>query len=145
MLAVKTLDFLAAAQPPDALAARIALYITVLIGLAWVWKRMLVPASKVLARTVKALEALEGLPAYRRRTDRRLYRVEKRIRWIDNALTAILRELGIEDKVRRMYSTPGWEATEGMPDGGVPATWRDLEDIEGELEALDAERDDQPE
>lgn len=126
----------ATTAPPDGLAGRVALYAAAAAGLAWFWRRMLVPMAKVLQRTVTALEVLEELPAWRDKTDRRLSRIEKRTRWNDNALTALLRELGIEDRVRRMYSTPGWSATVDEP----ALTWRDLEEAEADEDAVDGRK-----
>jgi hypothetical protein len=97
---------LAAAAAPDGLATRIALYAAAGAGAAWLWKNVLRPVAKVLHRMAKAVEALEDLPTWRRKTDRRIRHMELVMGHMNSGQSAILRELGLEDKVRQTFSDP---------------------------------------
>jgi hypothetical protein len=104
---------LASQAPSDEFATRIALYAAALTGAGYLFKNVVRPVVKVLHRMAEAVEALEDLPAWRRRTDARVNRTNRRLRHVELGLgqigsgqMAILRELGIEDSVRRQFSDP---------------------------------------
>lgn len=97
---------LAEAAPPDQLATRIALYAAAATGLAWLFKNVLRPIAKVLHRMAQAVEALEDLPNWRRKTDRRIRHLELAVGHVYSGQKAILRELGLEDQVRRQFDDP---------------------------------------
>lgn len=98
----------------DDQATRIALFAAAAAGLAWFWRNMLVPLAKVLHRLAAAVEALEDLPVWRKRTERRIKHLELGVGHIASGQKAMLRELGIEDKVRREFE--GTEAFERWMD-----------------------------
>lgn len=87
----------------DALAERVVLYSAAGTGLLWLWRNLLRPVSKVLHRLAKSVEALEDLPRWRDATDLRIEDLEIGQEQVKSGVSAILRELGLEDKVRRMH------------------------------------------
>jgi hypothetical protein len=97
---------LATSAPSDELATRLALYAAAGAGAAWLWKNVLRPVAKVLHRMAKAVETLEDLPTWRRKTDRRIRHMELAMGHMNSGQSAILRELGLEDKVRQTFSDP---------------------------------------
>lgn len=104
---------LTAATTGDTLAERVVLYTAAATGLGWLWQRMLRPAAKVLHRMAQAVEALEDLPVWRKRTDARIDRTNRRLRHMELGIgqmasgqRAILRELGLEDSVRKQFADP---------------------------------------
>src|SRR4051812_8329204 len=60
----------------DDQATRIALYAAAAAGRAWFWRNVLLPMAKVLHRLAAAVEALEDLPVWRKRTERRIKHLE---------------------------------------------------------------------
>jgi hypothetical protein len=120
MLTVKTaavtfevaLSWILAAAIDDT-ATRIVLYAAAGAGLAWFWKNVLRPVAKVLHRMADGVEALEELPSWRQGVDARMDRTETRIKHLELGVgqvssqqETLLRELGVEDKVRRQFSDP---------------------------------------
>lgn len=88
----------AAANSLDGTAEKVVLYTAAGAGIVWFWVNVMRPAAKIIRRTAAAVDAFEELPGWQKRiTD-----VEKDVRNIRNGQAAIIRELGIEDQVRRM-------------------------------------------
>lgn len=95
-----------AAAATDTLAERVVLYTAAATGIGWLWRNMLRPCAKVLHRMAAAVEALEDLPVWRRRTDRRIKHIELGLGQMASGVRAIVRELGIENDVRQQFATP---------------------------------------
>lgn len=89
----------------DGTAQKIVLWGAAGAALLWFWGNVLRPVTKIIRRTAAAVDAFENLPGWQER----LVKVERRqddfMRGqavIDNGVKAIVRELGIEDQVRRL-------------------------------------------
>lgn len=92
---------IAASNALDGTAEKIVLWAAAGAGLIWFWANVARPIAKIVKRTAAAVEAFEDLPADRERLDR----VERAQQKLENGQAAIIRELGIEDQVRRMDPT----------------------------------------
>lgn len=88
----------AAGNTLDGTAEKVVLYAAAGAGLLWLWANVLRPAGKIVRRTAAAVDAFEDLPKWQKR----LSDVEKDVKALKNGQAAIIRELGIEDQVRRM-------------------------------------------
>jgi hypothetical protein len=96
-------------------AAKITLYAAALAGLGWFYVNVLRPLVRLIKRTVDAVDAFEGLPDFQVKTEVRTRVLEGRSAELHNGQQAIIRELGIEDHVRkidpRMYGVEDlWES-----------------------------------
>jgi hypothetical protein len=98
---------LAASDTFDGTAYRVSLYAAAFAGVAWTWKNVLRPVAKILHRMALGVEALEELPRWRETTDLRIEHLERSGLRIESGQEAILRELGLEDKVRRTWEAEG--------------------------------------
>lgn len=94
---------LSSVTSPGGVAAQVAVLAAGVAGLHWLWRNLLRPMVRVLHRTAVAVETLETLPRWRRETDRRVRHLERQGTRLESGQAAILRELGLEDYVRRMY------------------------------------------
>lgn len=92
----------AAASGLDGSAEKIVLYSAAGAGLLWFHFNVLRPLAKLIKRTVEAVGAFERLPGWQEETDERLAALEHEIVHVHNGNKAIIRELGIEDQVRRI-------------------------------------------
>lgn len=106
VLAAEVWALLSPLTSPGGLATQIAVLSAGVAGLHWLWRNMLRPAAKILQRMAEAVEALEGLPVWRCATNRRIRHLELGLGQIASGQRALLRELGIEDKVRQEFSDP---------------------------------------
>lgn len=97
---------LAATTAVDGTASRIALFAAAGAGILWTYAHVVRPIVRILARTVNAVEALEELPQWREETDKRVTHLEILTARIHSGQRAIIRELGIEEDVRRTFPTP---------------------------------------
>lgn len=86
----------------DMWAERVVLYAAAGAGLLWFYFNVLRPFAKLLKRTVAAVESFERLPGWQAETDERLAALETEVVHVHNGQRAIIRELGIEDQVRRI-------------------------------------------
>lgn len=86
----------------DGAAEWLVLYAAAGAALLWFYGSLLRPLAKLVKRTVQAVEAFEALPDWRTDTDERLAALETEVAHVHNGQKAIIRELGIEDQVRRV-------------------------------------------
>lgn len=93
--------FLAASNLLDGTAEKVVLYGAALTALLWIYHNIGKPFAKIIKRTAAAVDAFEDLPEWQKRTDKRIGVVEQQFTRIENGQAAIIRELGLEDQVRR--------------------------------------------
>lgn len=100
---------LAATNGLDGTAERVVLWAAAAAGLVWFYANVLRPITKIIKRTAAAVDAFEGLPRTLQESDERMSAMEAEqgrqsvaLARVSNAMAAILRELGLEDQVRRM-------------------------------------------
>lgn len=79
-------------------AETIILYVAAFTAIGWAYHNLGKPLVKIVRRAAAAVDSLEHLPEMRAR----LTKAEKQGAANENALRAIIRELGIEDQVRQM-------------------------------------------